>query len=316
MTWILSIMHSINFCYIVSMVLLFIVMNLFLTTKGVNYKIRYFINLIYVIGTILSFNYVNGIFKSIFSLKYLSVKTYLFIIMLTNAIVLFTINKKVKLGYKIANFTLFIVLTIIFGSTLSIVLGNKFDALYVMDISNAVNFIDLSLVIFILYIILMTIIYIGYYLFNVKDETEEKKPVTSKKSWEFKKISNLINLKKKQEQSSSLKNQNHSPKQNLLTPEELLQYNRENGLYINGVECSIIFEDSNQENIVKNYYILQNDIHAKLVNGYTLEENRMLKNICMKLQVGNIGNIDIHNISILNKISVEEYNLLKKIFLN
>lgn len=309
-------MHSINFCYIVSMVLLFIVMNLFLTTKGVNYKIRYFINLIYVIGTILSFNYVNGIFKSIFSLKYLSVKTYLFIIMLTNAIVLFTINKKVKLGYKIANFTLFIVLTIIFGSTLSIVLGNKFDALYVMDISNAVNFIDLSLVIFILYIILMTIIYIGYYLFNVKDETEEKKPVTSKKSWEFKKISNLINLKKKQEQSSSLKNQNHSPKQNLLTPEELLQYNRENGLYINGVECSIIFEDSNQENIVKNYYILQNDIHAKLVNGYTLEENRMLKNICMKLQVGNIGNIDIHNISILNKISVEEYNLLKKIFLN
>lgn len=298
------------------MVLLFIVMNLFLTTKGVNYKIRYFINLIYVIGTILSFNYVNGIFKSIFSLKYLSVKTYLFIIMLTNAIVLFTINKKVKLGYKIANFTLFIVLTIIFGSTLSIVLGNKFDALYVMDISNAVNFIDLSLVIFILYIILMTIIYIGYYLFNVKDETEEKKPVTSKKSWEFKKISNLINLKKKQEQSSSLKNQNHSPKQNLLTPEELLQYNRENGLYINGVECSIIFEDSNQENIVKNYYILQNDIHAKLVNGYTLEENRMLKNICMKLQVGNIGNIDIHNISILNKISVEEYNLLKKIFLN
>lgn len=316
MTWILSIMHSINFCYIVSMVLLFIVMNLFLTTKGVNYKIRYFINLIYVIGTILSFNYVNGIFKSIFSLKYLSVKTYLFIIMLTNAIVLFTINKKVKLGYKIANFTLFIVLTIIFGSTLSIVLGNKFDALYVMDISNAVNFIDLSLVIFILYIILMTIIYIGYYLFNVKDETEEKKPVTSKKSWEFKKISNLINLNKKQEQSSSLKNQNHSPKQNLLTPEELLQYNRENGLYINGVECSIIFEDSNQENIVKNYYILQNDIHAKLVNGYTLEENRMLKNICMKLQVGNIGNIDIHNISILNKISVEEYNLLKKIFLN
>lgn len=309
-------MHSINFCYIVSMVLLFIVMNLFLTTKGVNYKIRYFINLIYVIGTILSFNYVNGIFKSIFSLKYLSVKTYLFIIMLTNAIVLFTINKKVKLGYKIANFTLFIVLTIIFGSTLSIVLGNKFDALYVMDISNAVNFIDLSLVIFILYIILMTIIYIGYYLFNVKDETEEKKPVTSKKSWEFKKISNLINLNKKQKQSSSLKNQNHSPKQNLLTPEELLQYNRENGLYINGVECSIIFEDSNQENIVKNYYILQNDIHAKLVNGYTLEENRMLKNICMKLQVGNIGNIDIHNISILNKISVEEYNLLKKIFLN
>lgn len=96
----------------------------------------------------------------------------------------------------------------------------------------------------------------------------------------------------------------------------MLQYNRENGLYINGVECSIIFEDSNQENIVKNYYILQNDIHAKLVNGYTLEENRMLKNICMKLQVGNIGNIDIHNISILNKISVEEYNLLKKIFLN
>ena len=51
-----------------------------------------------------------------------------------------------------------------------------------------------------------------------------------------------------------------------------------------------------------------------MVNGYTLKENKMLRSICMKLQVNNLACIDMSNISILNKISIEEYKLLKDVF--
>ena len=90
-----------------------------------------------------------------------------------------------------------------------------------------------------------------------------------------------------------------------ITLEDLLASNQGEGFYIHGVDCSIIFEDSHQENILKNYQILSNDIHARLVNGYTLDENKMLKNICMKLQVNNLASIDITNVSLLNKISID-----------
>ena len=40
----------------------------------------------------------------------------------------------------------------------------------------------------------------------------------------------------------------------------------------------------------------------------------MLKNICLKLQVTRLANIDMSNVSILNKISIEEYKLLRNIF--
>jgi hypothetical protein len=99
----------------------------------------------------------------------------------------------------------------------------------------------------------------------------------------------------------------------ILSPQELLSLPNKQQFSINGVECSIIFEDSIPENIIKNYHILLNDISAKLVNGYTLKENQLLKNICAKLQTNNLNCIDLNNLSILNKISIEEYNLLKQI---
>ena len=50
-----------------------------------------------------------------------------------------------------------------------------------------------------------------------------------------------------------------------------------------------------------------------MVNGYTLDENIMLKNICEKLNTNSLLDINLDNFNILNKISIEEYNLLKKI---
>ena len=95
--------------------------------------------------------------------------------------------------------------------------------------------------------------------------------------------------------------------------EVLRNVNNKDLFTINGIECGIIFEDSIPDNIVKNYQILSNNINEKLVNGYTLEENKLLKSICTKLETTNIDKIDLNNLSILNKITAEEYTFLKRI---
>jgi len=194
-----------------------------------------------------------------------------------------------------------------------------------MDVANAVNFIDLSMVIFMIYLILLSVIYIGdYFFFHKKELLEEeletevfseipKKIISKIKNIHIPKVKVSRIKKEKKKEKKQKKDAVVTKEQKYLSPEELLNYNRQDGFYIHGVECSIIFEDSNQENIVKNYYILLQDIKARLVNGYTLEENRMLKGICQKLQVSNLGSVDINNVSLLNKISVDEYMLLRRV---
>lgn len=316
-----KIFENINLCYVILDLLGLIVGVLFLNTKDIRKDEKFILCSLYVISSLLSFQYLNGIVENIFKLKYLGVKTYLVVLIITNLIILSTLNKNIKLGYKIANYILFILLTIIFGSTAAVVLGNRFETFYIMDVSNAVNFIDLSLVIFMIYLIVMAIIYIGYYLFDNSTEVlktieDVKERSVLKEKHPFKKQKLLPKLKLPKVHIFQKKKRKEERKEQLpsLSIEELLNYDRRKGLYIDGVECSIIFEDSNQENIIQNYNILSHDIHAKMMNGYTLEENRMLKNICAKLNVGSLSNIDIHNVSILNRISVEEYNLLKRVF--
>ena len=163
-----------------------------------------------------------------------------------------------------------------------------------MDIGNAINLMDLSFVIFILYLIVIAMIYLSFQIVE-KNKKEIIKRIKKIKNDLFK-----IALSRK--------------KNKFLTKEELLNYDKSKGLYINGKECSIILEDSNKDNIIKNYETLNKDINAKLTNGYTLEENKLLKSICMKLNVGTLRNVDINNGTLLNRINIEEYNLLKKIF--
>ena len=83
------------------------------------------------------------------------------------------------------------------------------------------------------------------------------------------------------------------------------------GFYIDGVDCSIIFDDDNKDNVLKNYYILLNDINAKLTNGYTIREYTKIKNIINKLNIKDLNNINL-DVNKLSKITIDEYNLLKK----
>lgn len=297
-------LFKINPCYLILEILFWIVVMLFMDKKNLEKKYKAIFTVAYFLISILTFSYINGLILNIFKLKYLSVKTYLIVIIIVNAISLFTMNKKIKPVYSALNYILFITMIIILGSTIAIVLGNKIPALYVMDVDNAVNFIDLSMIIFLLYLICLCLAYIGYYLFENKEEIEakSKNKITLLKEETAKKKISLPFSKKKKEFVPSI------------TKEELLMHDRSIPLYIHNEDCSIIFEDSNQENIYQNYQILEQDIHAKMVNGYTLEENKMLKNICLKLQVTRLANIDMSNVSILNKISIEEYKLLRNIF--
>lgn len=299
---ILNFISNINICYLMLKVLFLIASFVFLKDKSITKQQKWILLGVYLLITVISFSYFNGIVSSIFQLKYLNAKLYLIMLVIANAIMLYTMNHSVLLGYKILNYLLFVSLLVVFGAIVSIVFGNEYHAFYLMDISNAVIFMDLSFVIFMIYLFLFLSIYIVSYLLKI-DLLKRKEIVIPH-----------INFSKWKIPSFLYKKEKKTEKANVLTPEELLSHRVNDLFYINGEECSIIFEDSNQENIVKNYYILMQDIHAKLMNGYTLEENRMFKSICLKLHVGNLRRIDLNNVSILNQITVDEYNLLKRVF--
>lgn len=296
---------DINICYLVLVALLLIVLYLFLRQKPITRIKRISILLIVLIISIYLSRYFNGVFQSIFDLKYLSVKTYLLIIVTTNIICLITMNKQLRFVYSVLNYTLFILIAIFFISIIIIVIGNYFEPLYTMDIQNTIALIDLSLVIFIIYMIIVSLTYIGYTIILPSQvKTSEETSVSNKIKQQLLSFKSFSKIKKKTENKVTT---------NILTPEELLGYKDKNNFYINDVECSIIFEDSNQENIIKNYHILLKDINSKLVNGFTLKENQLLKSICLKLQIGDLSSIDFNNTNIINRISVEEYQFLKKI---
>ena len=229
----------------------------------------------------------------------MDVKYYLLLLVISNVIMIYSFNRPVKLVYRVINIILYVALTIILGATLSVVLGNKINTFYVMDIKNAINFVDLSFVLFIIYLIVISLIYIGSHILSSENLSKENifKKLSFKDMKEF-----LLKLAIYKEVEDEI-----------LTPEEILNYRYDDNFNINGVDASIIFEDSVDENIIKNYYILTEDINARLMNGYTLEENKMLKNVCLKLHTGNLKSVDLSNTNIINKISVDEYNLLKRV---
>ena len=314
---IINFIKEINICYVILNLLLLIDLKFYLQTKSIQKRYKNLILLMALTVSIIFFSYGNGLIISIFDLKYLSVKIYLLSVIATNIITLYTFNKELPLGYSTLNYTLFILIMIIFGSIVAIILGNKFEQFYIMDISNAITLIDLSLVSFFLYLIIFSLIYIGDYIFRQHSLQERKEMVKSKnielakkrkshqEHWQTK-----ILAWKEKKQAKKHETINQKP---ILSEEELLNYQDKQRFYINGVDCSIIFEDSKKENIIKNYHILLNDMEAKLVNGYTLKENKLLRSICMKLRISNLNYIDLDNTSLLNRISPEEYNFLKSI---
>ena len=318
MKQVIEFITNINVCYLVLNILMLIDVYLYLKQEDITKAKRRILLFVCFVTSLVVFPYFNGMVHAFFGLDYLAVKSYLLVLILTNIITLITINKRLKIGFEILNYTLFIIMAIIFISVVVIILGDKIPKIYLMDIYNVVTLIDLSIVIFIIYLIGISIVYIGYYIFdgyNIGDMV----------SGLVRKVTGIIDRKIKNkvvEKETVLlfdENDNNDISTSdinvkiVLSPEELLEYEDKDNFYINGVECSIIFEDSIEENIIKNYYILLDDIDAPMANGFTLNENKLLKSICMKLQVMDLENIDLDSSIVLNSINDEEYNFLKNI---
>ena len=270
-----------------------VIVNIILEKKEINSNYRYLINGTVLIILGLMSNYLNDIINGIFNLNYLSVKLYIIILIIINIITIITMKKKNNLNKKILNYTLFglinlifIISTIMFILIKTKIINSSFNH-YLIKLSN------ISIVIFIIYLVIKSLIYI---LNNLK----------------VKEIAKKLNIEKIKSKLIT-KSINNKENKTYLTLEELMAIPNKDLFTINGIDCSIIFDDSIPDNILKNYHILEEDINAKMVNGYTLEENKILKSICTKLQTNNLQQLDLNNLSILNKISPEEYNFLEKI---
>ena len=279
----LDILLNSKIFYLILIILIMSIINIILAKKKINSNYKYLINGISLILISLITTYYKDIIDTIFNLKYLSIKLYMIILIIVNIITIYTLNKRINKIYKIANYLLFGIINIILTIILILVLGINLNLLKNTYSTYNILLINSSIIIFIIYLVSISIIYIYKIL------TRKQKEVLEENTYDY------------------------EPREIILTKEELLSISNKELFTINGVECGIIFEDSIPDNIFKNYHILLNNINDKLVNGYTLEENKILKSICTKLEIRNLDNLDLDNLSILNKITPEEYTFLKGI---
>lgn len=290
---IINFISNINIGYVIFIALFLIVSLLFLNENKVNNILKEIYIIIYITISWIGFYYLNDILNSIFLLKYLSVKLYLILLIIGNMIMLITINKNMKKSYKITNYIIFAINVIIFMTNIFIIVSNKFNTFVVTSTEEISKLIDINLISFIIYLSVMCIIYIINHFQKLKKG--------DKKIVEF--STNDIN-------NSKIEHEKEINRE--IFPTKLPSFQKkQEGFYIDGVDCSIIFEESDQEIIIKNYYILLNDINAKLTNGYTLTENIKLKNIINRLNIKDLNNINL-DVNKLSKITIDEYNLLKR----
>ena len=162
-----------NVCYIILNILFLLIARIKVNNLKLSRNYKLVLLGGYLLFTLFSYSYVSGIMNNIFKLKFLDVKYYLLLLVISNVIMIYSFNRPVKLVYRVINIILYVALTIILGATLSVVLGNKINTFYVMDIKNAINFVDLSFVLFIIYLIIISLIYIGSHILSSENLSKE-----------------------------------------------------------------------------------------------------------------------------------------------
>ena len=262
---------------------------------------KYIKIIIYIVSFII-FLFTHYMWNEIFKMKFLDVKMYLILLVCVNCIMLYTFKHKIPLWLKIINFFLFFTIIFFLAMIISITLGNYIALFYIMDIKNAVNLMDLSFIIFLIYGIIVFSIYIGIYI-RKNNITISDIAIWFNSSFDSF-IDNFYHFFHKFKRNDDNK---------MLSDKELLAYPYQEGFFIHGEDCSIIFEDSVPDNIICNYHILYHNIHAKLMNGFTLDENKKLKRICGKLNNNRLTTVDLDYVKEENLVDEEEYQLLKRV---
>lgn len=295
---IINFLDNMNIGYVALSILILIVSLLFLSKKKVNNTLREIYIILYVTLAWVGFYFFNDILNSIFDFKFLSVKLYLILLIIGNIIMLININFNIRKVYKIINYMLFTTNLLIFITNIVIIIGNKYNIFVIASLEDITTLTDINFIIFISYLIIMCIMYI---FLDVLAIVQEKIKILK------------YDLKEKKEKTKKQKELSPVIPKESLSNQNVVCYKKDgqDGFFIDGIDCSIIFEDDNKDNIIKNYYILLNDVNAKLINGYTLNEYKKIKNIINKLNIKDLNNIEL-DVNKLSKITIDEYNLLKR----
>ena len=295
---IINFLDNMNIVYVALSILILIVSLLFLSKKKVNNTLREIYIILYVTLAWVGFYFFNDILNSIFDFKFLSVKLYLILLIIGNIIMLININFNIRKVYKIINYMLFTTNLLIFITNIVIIIGNKYNIFVIASLEDVTTLTDINFIIFISYLIIMCIMYI---FLDVLAIVQEKIKILK------------YDLKEKKEKTKKQKELSPVIPKESLSNQNVVYYKKDgqDGFFIDGIDCSIIFEDDNKDNIIKNYYILLNDVNAKLINGYTLNEYKKIKNIINKLNIKDLNNIEL-DVNKLSKITIDEYNLLKR----
>ena len=287
MNQILSILKNVNYIYIGLCFLGLIGSFIYLY---VNDKKRFIpiSTIVYIVIFVMSFNYFDSLFNSVFSFSYSSIRFYLIILIITNVIGLITVNFEINIFSKIVNYILLISSGVIFVINILLFVNSNIS---IVDISidNIIYFIDLDIIIFIGYLM---IILSSYIVKNISVE-----------------INNYIKRIRYREDKIEIVDDNVIVNNIDVKNDDIVVDSDK--FIIDGKDCSFIFNDPNRENVIRNYYILLTNVNARLVNGYTVDENIRINNILNRLNVKDINNLDLININTLSKISIDEYNLLK-----
>ena len=295
---IINFLDNMNIGYVALSILILIVSLLFLSKKKVNNTLREIYIILYVTLAWVGFYFFNDILNSIFDFKFLSVKLYLILLIIGNIIMLININFNIRKVYKIINYMLFTTNLLIFITNIVIIIGNKYNIFVIASLEDVTTLTDINFIIFISYLIIMCIMYI---FLDVLAIVQEKIKILK------------YDLKENKEKTKKQKELSPVIPKESLSNQNVVYYKKDgqDGFFIDGIDCSIIFEDDNKDNIIKNYYILLNDVNAKLINGYTLNEYKKIKNIINKLNIKDLNNIEL-DVNKLSKITIDEYNLLKR----
>ncbi|MEE3342739.1 MAG: hypothetical protein VZS44_01460 [Bacilli bacterium] len=289
---------NINFAYLSIVVILFIISFIFLSHKKIKPLLKQIYVIVYVIIIWIGFLIFNDRLNAVFKLQYSNIKTYLLLLIIVNIITVININFIKSKKYKIINYLMFSINLLIFMINVILILTNRLN-LTNITIDHVLKVININYIIFIIYINIICYIYLIEIIINkIKDIILEKK----------------LTKQYKQEIDNSI---SEPIEENIIIEEpetnDIIKDNipiNSNTFIIDGIDCSAIFDSNNKEETYKNYYILLNDVNAKLTNGYTIQEYTKIKDIINRLNIKDINNINL-DINQLSMITYDEYNLLK-----
>ena len=296
---IINFVNNINIVLLSLIIISFILSHLFLYKR----KISFFLYRVYLIVFVtiawICFWFFNDRFNDIFKFNYLNIKTYLLLLIIVNIITIINVNFVKRLIFKIINYIMFFINIIIFIFNIFLFIGNRLNIINI-TIYDLAKLMNISYILFLIYLNIMGYLYL---LLFVIDVVKSHIFIKKKKNVEvFNDVVEEDSCDQAEAIEDKIDNDSISSIDNELDGKDKF--------IIDGVDCSVIFDDLNKNEILENYYILLNDVNAKLVNGYTVHEYKRIKDIINRLNIKDMNKIKI-DINKLSMITYDEYNLLK-----